>query len=95
MTVSMPHLKIKFVTSNSIVVCAGDQKVARDAYLEALREDCICVLDTEMDSRPGQDSGPEEPTEEVILDEKPGAHDSYRILPGFGVKKSTCGFPQG
>ena len=50
MTISMPHLKIKFSTPNGIVVCVGDQKTARDTYLKALRGDRICVVDSEMDS---------------------------------------------
>ena len=36
MTISMPHLKIKFPTPNGVAVCVGDQKATRDAYLEAL-----------------------------------------------------------
>ena len=45
----MPHLKIKFPTPSGVAVCAGDQKVARDAYLEALRGDRVCVVDSEID----------------------------------------------
>ena len=29
------------------------------------------MVDSEIDPRPGQDSGPEEPTEEVMLDDNP------------------------
>ena len=71
MTISMPHLKIKFPTPNGTAVCARDQKAARDAYLEELRGDRVCLVDTEMDSRQAQDAGLEEPTEEVMLDENP------------------------
>ena len=71
MTISMPHLKIKFPTPNGVAICAGDKKAAWDAYLKALRGNRVCVVDSEMDSRPGQDSSPEEPTEEVILDDNP------------------------
>ena len=71
MTISMPHLKIKFPTPSGVLVCAGDQKVARDAYLEALRGDRVCVVDSEINPRPGQDSGPEEPTEKIMLDDNP------------------------
>ena len=50
MTISMPHLKIKFPTPNGAAVCAGDQKAARVAYLEVLRGDRVCVVNSEMDS---------------------------------------------
>ena len=46
MTISMPHLKIKFSTPYGVAVCSGDQKAARDAYLEALRGDRVCVVDS-------------------------------------------------
>ena len=71
MTISMPHLKIKFPTPNDVAICANDQKAARDTYLEALRGDRVCVVDSKMDSRLGQESRPEAPTEEVILDGNP------------------------
>ena len=45
MTISMPHLKIKFPMPNGVAVCTANQKVARDAYLEALRGDRVCLVD--------------------------------------------------
>ena len=46
MTISMPHLKIKFPTSTGVGVCAGDQQLARDSYLEALKGDRVCLVDS-------------------------------------------------
>ena len=42
-------MKIKFPTPSGVAVCAGDQKAARDAYLEALRGDRVCLVDSEVD----------------------------------------------
>ena len=36
MTISMPHLKIKFLTPTRVGVCVGDQHAARETYLKAL-----------------------------------------------------------
>ena len=46
MTISIPHLKIKFPTPNGVAVCVRDQKAARDAYLEVLRGDRVCMVNS-------------------------------------------------
>ena len=62
MSISMLRLKAKFPTPTGVRVCLGNQKIAREAYIRALKGDRICVIESEAESR--FESAPE-PVEEL------------------------------
>ena len=47
----MPRLKAKFPTPTRVGVCAGDQEVARRAYMLKLkgRRDRVCIIESELE----------------------------------------------
>ena len=57
MSIPMPRLKAKFPTPTGVEVCSGNQKIAREAYIRALKGDWICVIESEAESR--SESAPE------------------------------------
>ena len=51
MSISMPQLKAKFPTPTRVGVCSGNQKIAKKAYIRALKGDRICVIESEAKSQ--------------------------------------------
>ena len=62
MVVSMAHLEAKFLTSNEVGVCKGNQQIARELYLQALKCNRVCVIDIEPKETL---EGRGKPTEEI------------------------------
>ena len=52
-------------------MCLGNQKVAREAYIRALKGDRICVIVTEAERRSESAPEPVEELEEIQLDDNP------------------------
>ena len=52
LVISMAHLKAKFLTPKGVGECKGDQKLARELYLKALKGKQVCVVDIEPEDRP-------------------------------------------
>ena len=71
MSISMPRLKAKFPTPTRVRVCLGNQKIAREAYIRALKGDRICVIESEPKNRPDSKLEPMEELEEIQLDDNP------------------------
>ena len=71
MSISMPWLKAKFPTPTGVGVCSGNQKIAREAYIRALKGDRICVIESEAKSRSESAPEPIEELKEMQLDDNP------------------------
>ena len=68
----MVHLKVKFLTPDGVGECKGNQKLARELYLKALKGKQVCVVDAEPEGKPDERGRPAEETKEVQLDDDPG-----------------------
>lgn len=51
MAVLMAHLKVKFPTPNRVGMCKGDQKVAHNLYLKALKGNQVYVIYSKIDAK--------------------------------------------
>ena len=71
MSISMPRLKAKFPTPTGLGVCSGIQKIAREAYIRALKGDWICVIESEAEGQSESTPEPIEELEEIQLDDNP------------------------
>ena len=71
LVILMAHLKAKFLTPEGVRECKGDQKLARELYLKALKGKQVCVVDTEPKDRSTRMGEPAEETEEVQLNDNP------------------------
>ena len=71
MSISMPRLKAKFPTPTGVGVCSGNQKIAREAYIRALKEDQICIIESKVEGRSDAALESVEELEEIQLDENP------------------------
>ena len=71
LVISIAHLKAKFLTPDGVGECKGDQKLARELYLKALKGKQVCVVNAEPKDRSYERGKPAEETEEIQLDNDP------------------------
>ena len=62
MSISILRLKAKFPTPTGVGVCSGNQKIAREAYIRALKGDRICIIESEVENRFKSAPEPVDPT---------------------------------
>ena len=60
MVISMVHLKAKFLTPEGVGECKGDQKIAKELYLKALKGRQVYVVDVEPEDRANDRGEPAE-----------------------------------
>ena len=74
LVISMAHLKAKFLTPEGVGECRGDQKLARELCLKALKEKQVCMVNAEPEERSTERGEPAERNRGGTARRGPRAH---------------------